>query len=244
MPQLLEVQNPGEATQVPAGPVEVRRVVQGLGFMAFWIILLFLSAGTIHWVRGWICSIVYPFAMLLIAAYVHRRNPGLFPARAKWRHSDTKRFDKVILAIYLPLTVAQPVIAGLDVLRFRWSSMPVWTLYSGFCVFSLGVVVIGWALTENPWAESSVRIQTERGQRVVSTRPYRLVRHPIYVGMFLMNPGIACMLGSMALLILAGAIALILIVRTALEDRTLQRELPGYAEYAVVTRWRLLPGIW
>ena len=140
--------------------------------------------------------------------------------------------------------MAQPVIAGLDVFRFRWSSMPQWTLYPGLCLFLLGVVVIGRTLRENPWAESSVRIQTDRGQRVVNSGPYRLVRHPMYVGMILLNPGVALMLGSMALLIVSGILALILIVRTALEDRTLQRELPGYAKYAAVTRWRLLPGIW
>lgn len=240
--------SPPTAAVVPVSPQAqhsaFRRVVQSLLYMALWIAMLFVSAGTVHWTRGWICCILYGTAMVTMGAIVHRLNPGILAARTKWRHRDTKHFDKILLSIYLPLNIVQPVIGGLDVMRFRWSSMPPWTLFLGLVLFLLGVTVIGWTLAVNPWAEPSVRIQSDRGQRVVQAGPYRFVRHPMYVGMIIMDPGLACMLGSFWLMAVAGVIILILILRTALEDATLQRELAGYAEYAQGTRWRLVPGVW
>ncbi|MFZ0633581.1 MAG: isoprenylcysteine carboxylmethyltransferase family protein [Acidobacteriaceae bacterium] len=220
------------------------RLIQGLIYMGLWIVLLFASAGTIRWPRGWICCLTYCVTMLTLGGIVHRFNPGLIAARAKWRHRDTQRFDKFLLPVYLPLLIGQPVAGGLDVMRFRWSSMPLSTLYLGLGLFFLSVSVIGWTMAVNPWAESSVRIQSDRGQQVVRAGPYRYVRHPMYFGMILMTPGVACMLGSVWVLFLAAVIALITMIRTALEDSALQRELAGYREYTKLTRWRLVPGLW
>lgn len=242
MPETLQAQPAQEKSQRPDSGAA--RLLQGLGFMAFWIALLFVSAGTIRWTRGWICAITYGITMLAMGFVVARINPALIAARAKWRRHDAKLYDKIILAIYLPLTILQPAIAALDAVRFRWSPMPFWTLYPGLAIFFFGVVLIGWAMAVNPWAEASVRIQSDRGHQVVRSGPYRFVRHPMYVGMILMYLSVASILGSNWALSIAGIMAIILIVRTALEDRTLQRELPGYSEFADVTRWRLVPGLW
>lgn len=235
------------ATQQPASKFEkygISRMLSGLAFMAFWTALLFVSAGTIHWLRGWICALSWIVIMLTMGIVVWRRNPSLMAARANWRRGDTKRFDKVILPFFLPLTIVQPAVAGLDAVRFRWTSMPFWTLYLGFALFLVAIAFIASVMAVNPWAESTVRIQADRGQQVVRSGPYRIVRHPMYVGIILMYPATAIMLGSLWALAIAAVIAVIFIVRTALEDRTLQRELPGYREFAAATRWRLLPGLW
>jgi protein-S-isoprenylcysteine O-methyltransferase Ste14 len=242
MPETLRTQPAPVQSEPPDSGVA--RLLQGLAFMAFWIALLFVSAGTIHWLRGWICAITYGVTMLTMGFIVSRINPALIPARSKWRRHDAKLFDKIILAIYLPLSILQPAIAALDAVRFRWSPMPFWTLYPGLAIFLFCVVLIGWAMAVNPWAEASVRIQSDRGHQVVHSGPYRFVRHPMYVGLILMYLSVALILGSNWALALAGIMAVILIVRTALEDRILQRELPGYREFTAVTRWRLLPGIW
>lgn len=222
----------------------ISRLARGVIFSCLWVLMLFASAGTIRWARGWVCCVTYFATMLTLGGIIQRLNPGLMTARAKWRHRDTKRFDKVLLSLYLPLNFMQPVIGGLDVVRFRWSSMPPWTLYLGVALFFLGVGAIGWTMSVNPWAESSVRIQLDRGQQVVRRGPYRFVRHPMYVGVILMSPGVACMLGSAWVVFLSGLLALIIVIRTGLEDATLKRELAGYADYARITRWRLLPGLW
>lgn len=209
-----------------------------------WFAILFGAAGTFRWTRGWIYAASYLGSMVAIAVLVLRRNPGVFEARANWRHTDTKRFDKVWLAVFFPLYFLQPGLGALDNVRFGWWPLAFAAMYPGLIILALAAVLVGWALAVNPFAESTVRIQTERGHTVVTSGPYRFVRHPMYVGAILLSLGPPLILGSMWALILGGVISILFIARTALEDRTLQRELPGYAEYAAQTRCRLLPGVW
>lgn len=222
----------------------INRLLPGLSFMTFWSVLLFACAGTFHWMRGWICAGSYAVIMLGVGMAIARLNPGLFAARAKWRRSDTKGFDKIILPIYFSLSISLPAIAGLDAVRFRWSSMAFWTIYLGFLLFAVAMLFMTWVMAVNPWAESTVRIQTDRGQQVVEAGPYRIVRHPMYIAMALIYPSAALILGSWWALAVSGLMAALVVIRTALEDRTLRRELPGYEQYTKVTRWRLAPGIW
>ncbi len=222
----------------------ISRVLSSVGYMFFWTALLFVSAGTLHWRRGWICSLSYFVIMLGVGLAIWRHNPTLFAARGKWRRSDTKLFDKIFLPFFFVFNIGQPAIAGLDVMRFHWSTMPFWTVYLGLALFASAMLFVTSVLAVNPWAESTVRIQTDRGQQVVRSGPYRLVRHPMYLGTIVMYPSVALMLGSMWALADAAAIAVLFIIRTALEDRTLRRELPGYEDYTLFTRWRLFPGIW
>ena len=121
---------------------------------------------------------------------------------------------------------------------------PFWTVYPGIGGFIVSAVLITWVLVKNPHAESSVRIQKDRGHSVIASGPYRLVRHPMYVGLIQLHQSMALILGSMWAMALAGLITILFLWRTALEDQTLRQELPGYEEYATVTRYRLMPGIW
>jgi protein-S-isoprenylcysteine O-methyltransferase Ste14 len=209
-----------------------------------WFGVLFGGAGRFNWPRGWIYAVTYLGSMTAIAVMVRRRNPGLFEARANWRHHDTKRFDKILLAFFYPLFLLQPGLAALDNARFRWWLLPFSAVYPGLLLLAVAALLVAWALAVNPFAESTVRIQTERGHTVVSAGPYRFVRHPMYVGAILLSLAPPLILGSMWALILGIVIAILLIARTALEDRALRRELPGYEEYAARTRYRLLPGVW
>lgn len=221
-----------------------RRALQLVATTGLWFGALFGGAGRFDWTRGWIYAGTYLLGMTVAAMVVRRTNPTLFEARAKWRHHDTKRFDKIFLAVFLPLSFIQPAVAGLDAVRFCWSSIPFAAVYPGIGLLAAAMVLLTWAMAVNRYAETSVRIQTDRGHTVIASGPYRLVRHPMYVGAILLYAATPLLLGSMWALALSAVIVFLFIARTALEDRTLHRELPGYAEYAAHTRYRLLPGIW
>lgn len=207
-------------------------------------IILFASAGTLSWWRGWA---VWGFYLLSAGAQglvLGSRHPSLLAERARLQ-KGTKRWDIVIATLaasWLPM--ATMCLAGLSV-RHGWHpEMPLgWTV-----VGALGAVA-GWALTvwamaANAFFAATVRIQQDRGHTVVSTGPYALARHPGYVGAILFNLGHPLVLGSWWALVPSGLAAALFILRTALEDRTLQAELPGYDAYAQRVRWRLLPRVW
>ena len=205
---------------------------------------LFLSAGTFKWTRGWICVALWVLVLPLVGIVTQHYNPQLMKERANWRRQDTKRFDKIILALYLPFVLIQPAVGGMDAVRYHWSAMSFGWVYVGTIVYFLAMALITWVVSTNPYAEASVRIQTDRGHTVVSTGPYRYIRHPMYVGLILMFVGTPLIWGSVWALAVAGVLAVLMIARTALEDRTLFNELAGYQEYAAHTRYRLIPGFW
>lgn len=221
-----------------------RRMIQLLVTMVLWIAAVFVSAGRIDWVRGWIFAIIFTIVMAASGLLVQRTNPALMEARSHWRRKNTKPFDKVILSVYIPLSFFHPILAGLDAGRFGWSSMPFATVYVGLVLLAIAITPVTWAMMVNPHAENSVRIQTERDHKVVTSGPYRIVRHPMYIGAILMYPAIALILGSMWALAMSGLIAILMVWCTALEDRTLRRELPGYEEFSNLTCYRLVPGLW
>jgi protein-S-isoprenylcysteine O-methyltransferase Ste14 len=220
------------------------RGVQTVVVMVVWIAGLFLGAGTLDWPRGWISAAVYCVGMGAASILVSRINPEVAAARSKWRRKDTKGFDKVILGILLPLATLQPVVAGLDAVRFEWWPLPSFWLWPAIVVFALAMVLITWTLAVNRHAETTVRIQTDRGHQVVTTGPYRFVRHPMYAGALLMYLATPLIWASGAAMLVSLAIIGLLVWRTVLEDRTLQRELPGYADFARRTVYRLIPGLW
>ena len=220
------------------------RVLQLVASLGLWVAAVFVSAGTPDWLRGWIC-VIATLAMYAVAVVLmQRRNPALLEARARWRHRDTKSFDKVFVALLLPLFFAQPVVAGLDAARFRWTSMPFGTVYIGLAFLMLGMALVTWAMLVNPYAETTVRIQTERQHQTVTAGPYSIVRHPMYVGAIAMFPATALIFGSLWAFVIGLLMDTLLVWRTAMEDRTLRRELPGYEQFSSSTRYRLLPGVW
>ncbi len=136
------------------------------------------------------------------------------------------------------------IVAGLDH-RWGWSpEFPLWLIVLGFILIALGYVFAAWAMAENRYFSSVVRIQADRGHAVCDSGPYRIVRHPGYAGNIPPLLGIVLALGSVWTLIPAAVALIIAVTRTALEDQTLQKELPGYRDYVQIVRYRLVPGIY
>ena len=209
-------------------------------------LVLFVCGGELGWWQAWV------YALLIMAAgpggrlWAERRHPGMMAERQDMEKAQgAKAWDKV-LAPLMALSVSFPpvIVAGLDH-RFGWSpAFPSWLIVVGFILIAIGYAFAAWALAENRFFSSVVRIQTERGHVVCDTGPYRVVRHPGYAGNMLALFGIVLALGSIWVLIPAVVASIIAVMRTVLEDRTLQEELPGYRDYARRVRYRLVPGIY
>ncbi len=228
----------------PTGSRGAKLLLQVCAFFLWWIGSLFLAAGRLDWIRGWISVALVVVGMPAVGLIIRRYNAPVLEARSNWRHKDTARFDKIFLAIYGPLITIQPAVAGLDAGRYHWTSLPFGFVYAGSTLFAAALALITWVMVVNPFAEKTVRIQTDRGHTVVTFGPYRFVRHPMYVGMILLFVSTAFVWGSVWALRLDAVMAVLLIWRTAREDRTLRQELAGYEQYAAITRYRLLPGVW
>jgi protein-S-isoprenylcysteine O-methyltransferase Ste14 len=168
----------------------------------------------------------------------------LLAERAARRKEGTKAWDTVLLGIVGLTTIAKYILAGLD-FHFGWTAqMPLALQLAALIIAVLGYALGTWAMAANAFFSMVVRIQEDRGHTVATGGPYRYVRHPSYTGTIAFELATPIMLGSLWALIPGGLAALLFVVRTALEDRTLHEELPGYAEYAARVRYRLMPGVW
>jgi protein-S-isoprenylcysteine O-methyltransferase Ste14 len=206
-------------------------------------VILFTAAGTFRWANGWAFLGVSLVVVLANGAYVLPRNPEVIAERGR-RHTGTRSFDPIVMSVYTLCYLALFVVAGLDAGRLHWAPLDAWWAVVGALLLAVATVPVAGAMAVNRNLEQTVRIQTERGHDVVTTGPYRFVRHPMYLAMLVQLPATALLLGSAWALIPAAGAALALVVRTALEDRTLIQDLPGYQDYARRTRYRLVPRIW
>jgi protein-S-isoprenylcysteine O-methyltransferase Ste14 len=178
--------------------------------------------------------------------WAEQRHPGLMAERLDFdKAPGVKSWDKVLSPLMgVSVSFLPVIVAGLDH-RFGWSPVfPIWLDTLGFILIAIGYTFAVWALVENRFFSSMVRIQTDRGHVVCDSGPYRIVRHPGYAGNILPLPGIVLALGSVWTLIPAAVALIIAVIRTTLEDRTLQKELPGYREYTAKVKYRLIPFIW
>ena len=206
---------------------------------------LLICGGDLGWWQAWL------YAVLILAAgiggrmWAEQQHPGLLAERQNIENiQNAKAWDKV-LAPLMAVSVGYPMVfvAGLDH-RYNWSpEFPLWLVVFGLILISLGYAFATWALAENRFFSSVVRIQTDRGHTVCESGPYRFVRHPGYAGNILALFGIVLALGSVWTLIPAAVASIIAVIRTVLEDRTLQNELPGSRDYARRVRYRLFPWI-
>lgn len=206
--------------------------------------ILFVAAGIMNWINGWVYFLLACLSQLVSTIILAKVNPQLLNARGSVVKEDTKGFDRVWIALYPVLTLVNLVIIGFDAVRFHWSSMPIWLSILALVLFIPAFIMATWAMAVNKFFEWTVRIQDDRGQYVCKDGPYRLIRHPGYTGLIISVMVYPLILGSCWGLVLSFILAIVIIARTALEDRTLQRELPGYREYASIVRYRLLPFIW
>ncbi len=233
-----------QARDRAAAPPALRAGIQILLALLLWGGSLFWSAGSVSWPRGWIHLGLWVVAFAVNFLVLRRTNPGVLAARTK-RQRFESQFDKILMTFtVLPATMAIPVVAGLDAVRYRWAPLPAWTIYLAVIFHIAGDALLLWAMVVNPYLEKVVRIQKERGHHVVTTGPYAFVRHPMYAGVIPLMVGLPLTLGSGYAFIPVVAVVLVLIIRTVFEDRTLIRDLPGYDDYAKRTPYRLLPGVW
>jgi protein-S-isoprenylcysteine O-methyltransferase Ste14 len=177
--------------------------------------LLFLPAGRLDWVAGWLYLVIVSINTAINYAYVRRRNPELIEHRMRFG-KGTKTWDKIWLGLFTPIFLTVYVVAGLDAGRFGWSAMPLWLWPVGLALFLPGTMLVSWSTGVNPFFEKTVRIQTERGHRVVDTGPYRFVRHPGYVGFFGWILSAPLLLGSWWAFLPSILSVVALVVRTAL----------------------------
>lgn len=208
--------------------------------------IILVAGGDWGWVQGWAYAILLAIVSVGSRWWADRLHPGLLVERdASQSFEDVKPWDRALSPLMaLTSSVVIYVVAGLDH-RFAWSPpFAPWLTVVGLVLTVLGWALSTWALVANAFFSGVVRIQADRGHTLCDTGPYRIVRHPGYAGLFLTVPGTVLALASLWAIV-PGSVALIVaVVRTALEDRTLHDELPGYREYAQRTRWRLVPGVY
>ena len=228
-----------------AGQAVVKQIVVSTVMMGVMMAVFFASAGRRDIPRAWLffgAAFVY-FVASTLALY--RFNPELLIARLTLRREGSKTWDEILMrAANLMGMLLIPAVAGLDLGRYGWSSLDIIYAVPGFVLFILGAVLITWAMIVNRYFESTVRIQEDRDHEVVSTGPYRFVRHPGYLSGILWMSSVPLILGSLYTLLPVMIYSVMMILRTHLEDRTLRDELPGYAEYAERVRFRLVPWVW
>lgn len=235
------------------GTADRRGVARWVGQMLASLVIfggiLFLCAGRLDWMMGWVYLGMNALTQALSALVLIPRQPDMLAERSK-AQEGTKGYDRFFapaIAIFGSLAVL--VTAGFDA-RLGWSaSLSPWLFATGLVIAGLFIafgsqMFVLWAMATNRFFVTTVRIQEDRGHRVIDSGPYRLVRHPGYFGSVIYNLALPLVLGSwwtyLPVLVTIG----LLFVRTGLEDRTLQMELPGYKEYAGKVRCRLIPGVW
>jgi protein-S-isoprenylcysteine O-methyltransferase Ste14 len=213
--------------------------------LAVQMIIFFVSAGHIVGLRPWTffgASFMH-YALSTVVQY--KLNPKLLVERLKRKREGSKLWDEILMRTSnLTVLIVVPAIAGLDIGRFHWSGLDVQFAALGFAFFIVSTILINWAMAVNPHFEPTVRIQKDRGHKVISSGPYQIVRHPGYLAGILYTLSIPLIIGSAFTFIAVGIYVVLFIIRTSLEDRTLHEGLDGYSEYARQVKHKLFPGIW
>lgn len=240
------------ATRAGAVPRAARPRLHPRVYLRFAVALLvqplalFAAAGDLAWASGWLYLALFLGLTLVGRLLVFARHPGLMAERGgALDRADVPALDKLLVAVITVLgPVALVIVAGLDH-RFGWSpALPLGLTAAAACAVVAAMAFGTWAMWVNPFFSAVVRIQRERGQTVITTGPYRIIRHPGYASAILADAAAPLVLGSLPALVAAALLIAALVVRTIVEDRTLLAELPGYRDYAARTCRRLLPGVW
>jgi protein-S-isoprenylcysteine O-methyltransferase Ste14 len=220
----------------------IRRTVFSLLVLG---VVLFGAAGTLRWPGAWIYLALAAAMSFSGGFWLARHDPGLLNERlGSLIQRGQKGWDKLFMVPMLAIWLGWLVLMGLDAGRYHWSSVPLYAQLIGFVLLCLGCYIVWLTFKANTFAAPVIKIQKERGHRVVTTGPYAYVRHPMYAGALLYILGAPLLLGSWWGLAAAAGLFVLLGVRAVLEERTLKTELEGYAEYASRVRYRLVPRVW
>jgi protein-S-isoprenylcysteine O-methyltransferase Ste14 len=222
-----------------------RVVAQVLLFVVVVPLLPLLISWRWDWWEAWAYAVVCILGFAISRALAARRHPDLLAERARLlQHENAKSWDRVLAPLVGLGGGLIPLVVGLDA-RFEWS--PTFSLparLASLLIIIAGFALGSYALIENRFFSGMVRIQTDRGHRLVSTGPYRWMRHPGYAGALLTYLATPVFLSSYGAFLPVAFVTAVLIIRTRLEDTALQEELDGYRDYARRVRYRLIPGVW
>jgi protein-S-isoprenylcysteine O-methyltransferase Ste14 len=212
-------------------------------FLAF-ALALFLPAGTLAWLAGWIFLVLFFGFYLAVNVWLFGHNPGLLQERMRLGTSDQQGWDKLLFPLLLFLPFTWLMFMSFDAVRVHWSLLPIWVELIGALVLLCSFYLLFLTFRENSYLSPVVRIQEERGHVVVSTGPYHYVRHPMYAAMLVFVVGTSLLLGSGYGLLLGLLFIVVLARRAVLEERTLRDNLYGYAAYMKQVKYRIIPYIW
>jgi protein-S-isoprenylcysteine O-methyltransferase Ste14 len=220
----------------------IRRTAVSLLFVG---VILFGAAGTLSWPEAWVYLAFATATSFAGGLWLARYDPALLSERlGSLIQREQKGWDKLFMVAMLALWTGWLILMGLDAGRYRWSAVPLALQGAGFVLLCLGSYLVWLTLKANSYAAPVIKIQKERGHRVVTTGPYAYVRHPMYAGALLFMLGVPLLLGSWWGLLGAAGLMVLLGLRTVLEERTLKAELDGYADYTSRVRYRLVPHLW
>ena len=223
----------------------VRIVIMLLLVLVIFPLLPILISGKWNWWEAWVMGALFLLSFIVSRAIAAKKTPDILKERANYNRQDnTQPWDKWLSPVVAFGSVFVLLVAGLDAL-YQWSSgFPLWVELIGLLLILAGYVFGSIAFIENAFFSGTVRIQDERGHKVVSSGPYGWVRHPGYLGSLIASLGMPLLLDSNWAFIPVIVFGFFYVLRTSLEDRFLQANLPGYSDYAQKVRYRLLPGIW
>lgn len=206
--------------------------------------LLFLPAGTLHWPAAWLYLATTAVLGLAGGLWFAKVDPALLEERMRpMMQEGQPAADKAFMLGFGLAALIWFIVIGLD-RRWHWSDVPVALQALGYVLLLAAMALITWVARENSFAAPVIKVQAERGHRVIDTGPYAVVRHPMYSGAVLYFAAIALLLGSWWGLVLSPAFLVLFAVRASIEERALASGLPGYADYLARVRYRLVPGVW
>lgn len=207
--------------------------------------IIFGGAGTINYASGWLYLAMMMLLSIVFGAHMLHVNPGLLRERLKGPlQKDQPLVDKLVLIPLLVLLFGAMGFMAADAARWQWSMMPPLVQGAGCSLLVAAFLCMYWTMHTNSFAAPVVKIQTDRGQAVITTGPYAIVRHPMYFGAIFYVAGTSLTLGSWWGLTVVPIFALLLAVRIGVEEKALRTALDGYGDYERQVRWRLIPLIW
>ena len=218
---------------------------QIIGMAVIFAMALFGAAGTWFWLEGWVFVILFFGFVLAVSLWLWKNDPALLHERMTAVGSPKqKAWDKRLLGLTCLVFVGWLSLMALDAVRYAWSHVPIGFQAAGLILLLASFVLFFSVFRENPYLSAAVRVQKDRGQQVISTGPYRYVRHPMYAALLPFGAGASLLVGSWFGLL--GGLPLMALVawRAILEERSLSNELAGYKEYMERVRHRLIPGVW
>jgi protein-S-isoprenylcysteine O-methyltransferase Ste14 len=223
----------------------LRLVLQTVLFVAFLGLVLFAAAGTLDWPGAWLFLEIFGGGSLLIGLWLAWRDPALLKERMSPIVQRRQALaDRILMPIAGLLFLGWLVGMAFDARRYHLSNVPQWLGYAGAALVALCFLAVLLVFRANTFAAPVIKAQTERGQTIVSTGPYAIVRHPMYGSVLFFFAGTPLLLGSWYGLLILPLILVLLAVRVLIEERTLRREFADYADYARKVRFRLVPLVW